>query len=57
MGVLRTLTAKGGYTRQPVLADDGGTLGLDWWGGADRPGYAAADAPVCLFIRECDFML
>lgn len=55
--MLRTLTAKGGYTRQPVLADDGGTLGLDWWGGADRPGYAAADAPVCLFIRECDFML
>jgi len=50
--VLRTLTARGTYTRQPVLADDGGTLGLDWWGGGDRPQYGAPDTPVCLFIRE-----
>jgi hypothetical protein len=50
--VLRGLTARGSYTRQPVLADDGGTLGLDWWNGADRPGYAAPDMPVVLFIRK-----
>jgi hypothetical protein len=51
--VLRTASARGTYTRQPVMADDGGTLGLDWWCGADRPGYGAPDSPVCLFIREC----
>lgn len=51
LGVLRTATARGSYTRQPVLANDGGTLGLDWWNGADRQGYAPGDAPICLFIH------
>ncbi|GBF97751.1 hypothetical protein Rsub_10915 [Raphidocelis subcapitata] len=51
LGVLRTLTAKGSYTRQLVMADDGGTLALDWWAGADRPGYAAPDTPVAFFIH------
>lgn len=55
LGVLRTLTAKGTYTRQPVLADDGGTLGLDWWAGADKPSHGPLDAPVALFIRESVF--
>ncbi|WIA39100.1 hypothetical protein OEZ86_005239 [Tetradesmus obliquus] len=51
MGMLRTLSAKGSYKRQLVLTSDHGTLGLDWWGGADKPSYAAADAPVVLFIH------
>lgn len=49
---MRTATARGSYTRQPVLADDGGTLGLDWWCGADKASYGPPDTPVCLFIRE-----
>ncbi|KAI8475440.1 MAG: Alpha/Beta hydrolase protein [Monoraphidium minutum] len=49
--LMRTATARGSYTRQPVLADDGGTLGLDWWCGADKAGYAPPDTPICLFIH------
>ncbi|KAF8064616.1 ABHD1 [Scenedesmus sp. PABB004] len=49
--VLRTATARGGYSRQLVMTSDHGTLGLDWWCGADRPGYAADDAPVVMFIH------
>jgi predicted alpha/beta-fold hydrolase len=49
--VLRTLTARGSYTRQLVLTSDHGTLGLDWWCGSDRPSWAAPDAPIVLFIH------
>eukprot|EP00878_Enallax_costatus_P035843 GHUV01040082.1.p1 GENE.GHUV01040082.1~~GHUV01040082.1.p1 ORF type:complete len:107 (+),score=11.32 GHUV01040082.1:469-789(+) len=33
------------------MTSDHGTLGLDWWCGADRPSYAAADVPIILFIH------
>lgn len=49
--VLRTLSARGSYTRQLVMTSDHGTLGLDWWCGADKPTYAAPDAPIVLFIH------
>lgn len=51
MGLLRTATAKGSYTRQLVMTSDHGTLGLDWWCGADKPTYAAPDAPIVMFIH------
>lgn len=51
LAVARGLTAKGSYTRQLVMTSDHGTLGLDWWCGADRPTYAAADVPIVLFIH------
>ncbi len=51
VGVLRTLSARGSYRRQRVLTSDGGTLALDWWCGADLPGYAAMDAPIVLLIH------
>jgi predicted alpha/beta-fold hydrolase len=49
--VLRTLTARGSYTRQLVMTSDHGTLGLDWYGGSDKATWAAADAPIVLFIH------
>jgi hypothetical protein len=49
--VLRTLTARGSYTRQLVMTSDHGTLGLDWWCGSDKATWAAADAPIVLFIH------
>eukprot|EP00882_Tetradesmus_deserticola_P027371 GHRQ01030274.1.p1 GENE.GHRQ01030274.1~~GHRQ01030274.1.p1 ORF type:complete len:167 (+),score=41.55 GHRQ01030274.1:322-822(+) len=51
MGMLRGLSANGNYKRQLILTNDHGTLGLDWWGGADKPSYAAHDVPVVLFIH------
>lgn len=49
--VLRTATIRAAYSRQPLQADDGGTLALDWWAGADRPDYGPLDTPITLFIR------
>lgn len=51
IAVLRTLTARGSYTRQLVMTSDHGTLGLDWWCGADKATWAAPDAPIVLFIH------
>lgn len=50
LGVLRTMTLRGSYMRQLVLASDGGTLGLDWW---DTPQLRSTppDAPVLLLIH------
>lgn len=33
------------------MTSDHGTLGLDWWCGADGRSYAAADVPIILFIH------
>ncbi len=49
--VLRTLSARGTYSRQVVLATDGGSLGLDWWCNSDRPEFGQPDTPVVLFIH------
>jgi predicted alpha/beta-fold hydrolase len=49
--VLRTLTARGSYTRQLVMTSDHGTLGLDWYSGSDKATWAAHDAPIVLFIH------
>jgi hypothetical protein len=49
--VLRTLSVRGSYTRQHIMTDDGGTLGLDWWQGSDKPGAAPATAPILLIIH------
>jgi len=51
VAVLRTLTARGSYTRQLVMTSDHGTLGLDWWCGSDKATWAAPDAPIVLFIH------
>ena len=50
--MLRTVSIRSAYSRQPLVADDGGSLALDWWDGADKPDYAPAGTPVVLFIRE-----
>lgn len=49
--MLRTLTARGSYTRQLVMTSDHGTLGLDWWCGSDKAAWAAPDAPIVMFIH------
>jgi abhydrolase domain-containing protein 1/3 len=49
--VLRALSVRGTYTRQHIMTDDGGTLGLDWWQGSDKPGAAPPTAPILLIIH------
>lgn len=51
LGLMRKVTASGQYTRQLVMVNDGGTIGLDWYQGCDEWRYASPETPVHLVLH------
>ena len=39
------------YSRQLLITEDGGTIGLDWFRGCDAPGVLPPAAPVLLVLH------
>lgn len=51
LGLLRRASIGGEYHRVPLMASDGGTTALDWFGGCNAASYAPADTPVLLVLH------